>query len=398
MRALRLLGAVSVFGTLVTFTAAGQPHLTTLYNITGDNPVGLTAARGKLYLAADDYGSGPGEVLELSPPAVPGGPWAAVVLYSFGAPGDGSEPAPAPLVNAGRALYGTTSAGGLYHFGVFYDLLPPSVPGGDWTEDVLYTFDTPGTNIGYPVSNIVPGPEGSFYVLTESSTNLCQLQPPTSPGGAWTATILYGSPKGSAGVALNSLAAGPNDVLYGTGGGGPGGRGVVFRLTPPSAPGDAWTEAVVHTFGIRNGPVDNPIALTVAGDGTIYGTAYGDTFPYGSGNSAIFQLTPPAEPGGPWTYANLTTPTSTEHFNTPVVMGNGNLYGGITTGTGGSIYELQPPSAPGDKWTMTTLYTFTNGQVPSGNLVVGPHGTLYGTTAAAPGQPSGGTVFALTTN
>jgi hypothetical protein len=45
---------------------------------------------------------------------------------------------------------------------------------------------------------------------------------------------------------------------------------------------------------------------------------------------------------------------------------------------------------------MTTLYTFTDGQTPSGNLVAGPHGAIYGTSAAAPGQPAGGTVFAIT--
>ena len=80
-----------------------------------------------------------------------------------------------------------------------------------------------------------------------------------------------------------------------------------------------------------------------------------------------------------------------------VALVNGNLYGGITTGTGGAIFELQPPSAPGGDWTMTSLHTFTNGQVPSGNLVVSPNGTILGTTVAAPGQPSGGTVFAITT-
>jgi hypothetical protein len=47
-------------------------------------------------------------------------------------------------------------------------------------------------------------------------------------------------------------------------------------------------------------------------------------------------------------------------------------------------------------WTMTTLHVFTNGQVPTGDLVVKPDGAVYGTTAAAPGQPAGGTVFAIT--
>jgi hypothetical protein len=142
--------------------------------------------------------------------------------------------------------------------------------------------------------------------------------------------------------------------------------------------------------------VDNPVALTVAADGTIYGAAYGDPPPFGSAGSAIFQLSPPAIPGGQWTYSNLTTPTFTEQFNTPLVIANGKLYGGVSTGTGGSIFELQPPSAASGAWTMTTLHTFTN-EIPSGNLVAGGNGTIYGTTAAAPGLPSGGTVFAIKT-
>ena len=235
---------------------------------------------------------------------------------------------------------------------------------------------------------------GPFYLLT-STPNLCQLQPPSSPGGAWTGTVLYTFPDGPRAGPLNSLVAGPDGALYGTKTGGPG---AVFRLTPPRTTGGAWTETVLHAFADHDGPVDNPIALTVAGDRTIYGTAYGLDRPFGSGYSALFQLTPPATPGEQWTYTNLTTPTNTEHFNTPLVMANGNLYGGITTGTGGSIFELPPPSAPGGEWTLTTLHTFTDGQLPTGNLVVEPNGDVYGITAAVPGQPSGGTVFAVTPN
>jgi len=136
--------------------------------------------------------------------------------------------------------------------------------------------------------------------------------------------------------------------------------------------------------------------LTVASDGTIYGTANGWNPPLGAGYSAIFQLTPPATQGGQWTYTNLTTPTSAEHFNTPVVLLNGNLYGGLTTGNNGSIFELQPPSVSGGAWTMTTLHTFTN-EVPTGNLVAGPDGIIYGSTANVSPMPAGGTVFAITT-
>ena len=46
---------------------------------------------------------------------------------------------------------------------------------------------------------------------------------------------------------------------------------------------------------------------------------------------------------------------------------------------------------------MTNLHTFTNGQMPSGNLIAAGNGVIFGTTQAAPGQPSGGTVYAITT-
>jgi len=370
-------------------------HLVTLYTVTNSTPVGLSEARDALYVAAADYGAGPGQIFQLRPPPAPGGAWTEAVLYSFGGPRDGSGPSVAPLPAAGGSLYGLTSAGGAYSAGTFYSLQPTDPPGVPWTENTLYSFDAPGANVGYPVSGLVRGPSGSFYVLTSGGANgggaLCQL---SSPG--WAATVLYSFPAGS--PPLNSLAAGPGGVLYGTTSGGPGSQlGEVFRLTPPSSPGGAWTETLLHAFAKADADVGNPIALTVAADGTIYGTAYGYHPPLGAGASAAFRLTPPAALGGKWTYTLLTTPVYMEHLNTPLAMANGTLYGGITTGDGGSIFELQPPVAPGGAWTMTTLYTFTNGQVPIGNLVAGAGGVIYGTTAAAPGQPVGGTVYAITT-
>ena len=392
MRTARLLGAIFILAASITHTASAEIRLTTLYSVIGESPVGLAASHDALYVASDAFGTGPGQIFELSPPSLPGGPWTETVLHGFGGPGDGSEPELAPVDVAG-ALYGTTSAGGAYFVGVFYQLQPPTLPGSSWVETVLYDFGAPGSDIGYAVSGLVKGPGGSFYVLT-SAPNLCQLLPPTSPGGAWTATILYSFPND---VLPNSLVAGPNGVLYGTNdNGGTSAPDGVFQLTPPATPGGAWTETVIHSFFTRGGgPLNNPTSLTVAPDGTIYGTAYGYTFITGFGASGIFQLTPPAAPGGQWTYTNPTAPAFDRRFVTPVALVNGNLYGGISNGTGGSIFELQPPTAPDGAWTMTTLHVFTNGQVPTGNLVVEPDGVVYGTTAAAPGQPAGGTVFAI---
>jgi hypothetical protein len=373
--------------------------LATLYTITANNPIGLAWAKGALYGTTFDDGTpggfNCGTVYRLQPPVTKNGPWVGTVLYGFpSAVGDPCAPVGAPVVGAGGTLYGIT-ARGAYNTGAFYGLQPPESPDSPWVETDLFDFGAPGTNIDYPLSGLVKGPGGSFYVLT-SAPNLCRLQPPTSLRGAWTATVLYTFPVDAPSGPPNSLVAGPNGVLYGTSIGGVG-LGDILQFTPPASPGGAWTETVLHILGAKDGLVAHPIALTVAADGTIYGTAYGSDPPYYiGGDSAIFRLTPPAAPGGQWTYTNLTTPTKTEHFNTPVVLVNGNLYGGTSTGTGGSIFELQPPTVPGGAWTLTTLYTFTDGQIPSGNLVAGPSGAIYGTTAATPGQPSSGTVFAIT--
>jgi uncharacterized repeat protein (TIGR03803 family) len=314
----------------------------TVYTLTGDNPAGLAWAGRALYgttFANGGTGFNCGTVYRLQPPASVGAPWAGTVLYSFPEGIDEPcSPAGAPVVGAAGTLYGTTSVGGLYILGVSYSLQPPSSAGGAWTESVLYDFGNPATNIGYSESGLVSGPAGSFYVLT-SESNLCQLQPPASPGGAWTATVLYTFPFGLPGGPLDSLAAGPNGILYGTSAGGPG---AVFMFIPPAAPGGAWSAALIHHFGGPGVAVDNPIALTITASGTIYGTAYGYDPPIGSGDSAIFQLIPPAELGGEWTYTNLVVRVNTEHFNTPVLISNGKLYGGITNGTEGAIFELQP--------------------------------------------------------
>ncbi len=163
---------------------------------------------------------------------------------------------------------------------------------------------------------------------------------------------------------------GAGGALYGatngTAGSGPGTCGTVFELLPPGSQGSAWDPVVLYSFvfGVGGPDACQPLAAPVVGTGGV-----------------LFGVT-----------------TQGGHFNTPLAIANGKLYGALTTGTGGSIFEMQPPSAPGGDWSMTTLYTFTNGQVPTGNLIAEPNGDVYGLTAAAPGQPSSGTVFVITMN
>jgi hypothetical protein len=381
--------AIVLSASLLARDSAGQTRFATLYTFTNGAPVGLTAGNGVLYGATfggAPNGAGCSTVFALQPPAMGGGPWTESVLHTFtGGASDSCDPIAAPVVGANGMLFGVMNAGGAYGDGAMYQLLAPSSPGLAWTESLAYSFG--------PSSNLVDGPGGSYYVLSDYP-QLLQLQPPAASGGTWTASVLYTFP--AAGGPPDSLTAGPNGVLYGTtawGGSAPGQLGEVFQLTPPVSGGGNWTETVLHEFGYGGTYAGNPNSLTLAGDGTLYGTTYGASLTGGAGRGVVFQLTPPVSPGGTWGYTILKD-FGGAHPDSPLILHYGKLYGAAALPTGGVVFELQPPSSPGGTWTTTYLHQFTNGQVPGGTLVMDKAGTLYGSTAV---YYSSGTIYRIAT-
>ena len=373
--------------------AAGQTHFDTIYTFTNGYPVGLTASSGELYGAFQGLGStgiGCGVVFELQPPPTGNGAWPEAVLYSFGeATTDACDPAFTPIFGADGALYGTAVAWGGYGLGALYQLQPPAFSGGSWTESTPYSFPA------FPASGPVLGPRGSIYVLN-GDNELMQLAPPSAQGGNWTGTVLYNFPFGTL---VDSLIEGTGGVLYGTsefGGLAPGQRGEVFELKPPSGPGGAWAYQTLHSFGYGNGDAGNPNSLTLASDGTIYGTTYGASITGGLGEGAVFELTPPASPGAGWAYTILKN-FGGLHLDSPLILRNGSVYGALASATGGAVFELQPPSTAGASWTLVFLHNFTNGQVPFGQMVMDQRGVLYGATGITDGQSQSGTVYQIET-
>ena len=95
---------------------------------------------------------------------------------------------------------------------------------------------------------------------------------------------------------LAPLAIGAAGVLSGTtklGGAGtscPTGCGTVFSLNPPGSPGGAWTKTILHAFSGPDG--SSPEAgLLLAPNGALYGTtAYGGNSPCPSGCGTISSL------------------------------------------------------------------------------------------------------------
>jgi uncharacterized repeat protein (TIGR03803 family) len=133
----------------------------------------LLGANGVLYGTAigttDIYEcqNGCGTVFQLSPPAAPGGSWTETTLHTFTGifnSGDGNQPNSTPVLGPGGVLYGTTASGGTNNQGTIYEMLPPSAPGGPWTEVVLYSF-TGGAN-GIQPTGVTLGPDGNLYGTT----------------------------------------------------------------------------------------------------------------------------------------------------------------------------------------------------------------------------------------
>ena len=210
-------------------------------------------------------------------------------LHSFGAGGDGAEPA-ASLIEVKGTLYGATIGGGAYgcgSYGYGYGTVFSITPSG--TEKVLYSFR--GSPDGYGPGRLIEL-KGTLYGTTGA-------------GGTYNdGTVFSITPSGMEKV-LHSFGAvgdgeGPVDgliaakgTLYGTTvdggayscgsfGSSGNGCGTVFSITP------GGTEKVLHSFGSGTDGF-SPEAGLIKVKGTLYGTTYeGGTLKRGT----VFTLTP----------------------------------------------------------------------------------------------------------
>jgi len=266
---------------------------------------------------------------------------------------------------------------------------------------VIYSFDNTAGSVGVRTA-LALGPKGSLYIATldggaHGYGSLLQLRPPSPPAGTWASAVLYSFPGSIGGADPTSLTPGPKGVLYGTTlyGGMPRGTGIgtVFKLSPPATTGGAWSGRVLYAFhGISDG--GPPYSVTAGPGGILYGTVHSCC----EAPSVVFQLTPPASPGGSWTETALAS-VGTDFKcgpDSPLIVRNGNLYGTTCQTGGGIVFELLAPSVAGGAWTYNPLYTFTNGQVPGGVFVMTGSGTIFGATINPSYQQPGGTIYEVT--
>jgi uncharacterized repeat protein (TIGR03803 family) len=301
--------------------------------------------QGNLY--GTTYGGGSsfcGVIFQLAPPPKQGDPWTQTVLYTFTGGADGAASYSGLVRDRGGNLYGTTSGNGQFSGGTAFQLSPPVTKGGPWTETTLYAFGSKSDDATGPVGNLVFGKGGRLYGTSATSASggsgtVFRLIPPKTKGGAWSDEVLYRFQGGNDGKGPGwGVIFDASGNLYGTtldGGDisacGGVGCGSAFRLAPPSGKG-SWTETKLYSFkGSSDG--QGPLGrLIFDSKGNLYGT----TFEFGSGKG------------------------------------------------GGTVFELTPPAKQGDPWTETTLHAFAGGKdgsSPRAGLIFGKGGALYGTTS-----------------
>jgi uncharacterized repeat protein (TIGR03803 family) len=183
-------------------------------------------------------------------------------------------------------ISGVTALGGINDLGALYEIFPPAVPGGEYTETVLYSFN--GTDATLPSGRLLLGAGGVLYGTadgggTSGAGTVFELDPPATPGDAWTETTLYSFSGASDGTNPQSGAiADKEGRLLGTAG------SVIFMLTPPKKHGDSWTETVLHSFSGPDG-FDATTPLTLSHNALYGTTTEGGAF----GTGTTFRLTLP---------------------------------------------------------------------------------------------------------
>jgi uncharacterized repeat protein (TIGR03803 family) len=350
-----------------------------------------TAQEGGIHIKCSE-GVGCGTAFKLSP--TPTG-WEETTLYRFCALtncADGSDPSGALIFDSAGNLYGTTSKGGPSENGAVFELSPNA--DGSWAETVLYGF-TGGNDGAVPVGSLTFDSLGNLYgtAMGGGSNGLgvvFELTPQS--GGTWQFTGLYTfTGRADGGEPVGGLIFDSSGNLYGVGGAGSPGGGVVFELIP--SVNGTWTESALGVTSQASG------SLVFDASGNLYGTDY-----EGGSYGDVFELSPSTN--SVWTKTVLYSFTGGHDGGWPlagvIFDGSGNLHGTASVGGGGACrgtigcgvaFELQRV-AQGWKEDALASPNAQDGFLPQAGLVLDSAGNLFG-TASEGGTNNYGVVFEI---
>ena len=370
-------------------------------------------------IVADDgnlYGTAPGAVYRLTT----SGSITSIHVFS----GLEASWVLAPVLQAADGkLYGTTVASDT-DFGRVFRL---DLDGQNY--EIVHAF-TGGPGARAPFIALLQGADGNIYGTSQfhfGTGAVFRLDPQGNE------TLLHAFSDADGGLATG-LVRSPDGALFGTAaGGGTAGLGAIFQIDT------AGTFSVLHEFADADVDGSAPLELTLATDGTLYGTTTGGPSPFPGPGGSIWGLDSGGfstrhvfdggagdpsyafgdmleRPDGTFIGVSLyggasdlgslfrfDPDGSTEVVHSfegwdgawppgpPVVGPDGNYYGVTQTGGTdgrGTIYRLSPSGR------LTSIHSFTgpDGISPIEELVLGHDGYLYGATRAG-GASDFGTVF-----
>lgn len=312
---------------------------------------------------------------------------ALTTLHSFSGL-DGSGPAAKLAVGTDLALYGTTASGGANGFGTVFKITTAGV----FTQLVDFT-GTAGAAPGSVPHALMLHADGNFYGVSQAggASGFGTVFKMTA-AGAITTLVNF---SGTAGIRPGAEALGPlavsGSLLYGvTRGGGSGGFGTIFEVSTTGA----WRllGEFTGTSGVRPG-VNPAGGLLMNTDGLLYGTTeFGGTNGFGVAFSTTTAVTPAFTTLRHFADASGSQPTGT------LVRGSdGLLYGSTANGGANGLGTLFKITTGG---THTLLESFTgeSGAFPGSAMRGGLTGTggllFYGVTSSG-GPGNLGSVFSI---
>lgn len=298
------------------------------------------------------------------------------ILHSFTGSADGSYPTAVSL--SGTTLFGTTNQGGVNNLGTVFKM---GMDGTGFT--VLHEFA--GAADGSNPPRGVLHSAGVLYGMTflGGTNNFGTVFKLNDDGTGFTVLYQFAGGAGGAANPISSFAL-SGTTLYGTASsGGPGNRGVVFKIET-----DGTGFAQVHAFTGGAGGGQGPFGAPVLSGGVLFGQTSG------GGSSGLGTLYSVNTNGTGFTLLHgFAGGSDGDTPNCGVTFASGVLYGSTPSGgnKAGTLYSITTAGA-----SYTILHKFANaapqtGATPKGNLTL-LAGKLYGMTVEG-GSGGRGTIF-----